>query len=110
MQDIEALTDRVILIGKGRILLDSNFQELKNRISTQRVLTVDFSGASPQVNPEWEIIDVREGRLSIRFDSADYSVSEVITRVSQNSLIQDISVSGITSEEMVAGLYTEYKI
>ena len=110
MQDIEALTDRIILIGKGKILLDSSFQELKNRISSQKTLTVDYIGPTPLVNPDWSIVDSREGRLSIRFDSAHYSVSDVIAHISQNSAIRDVSVSGITSEEMVAGLYTEFRI
>ncbi len=110
MQDIEALTERIILIGKGSILLDSNLHELKKRISTQKTLTVDFVGIAPPVNPDWTVVDSREGRLSIRFDSTIFSVSDVITHISQNSVIQDVSVSSITSEEMVAGLYTEYKI
>jgi len=110
MQDIEALTERIILIGKGKILLDSNLQELRTRISTQKTLTVDFYGAAPVIDPDWEVIDKRDGRLSITFDSTVYSTSDVIAHISQNTTIQDISVSGITAEEMVAGLYTEYKI
>ena len=110
MQDIEALTERILLIGKGKILLDSNLQELRNRISTLKTLTVDFAGAVPPINPDWTVIDMREGRLSISFDSVDYSVSDIITHISQSSVIQDVSVTGITSEEMVAGLYTEYRI
>ncbi|MCL2225562.1 MAG: ATP-binding cassette domain-containing protein [Defluviitaleaceae bacterium] len=31
MQDIEALTERIILVGKGQILLDGNLAELKTR-------------------------------------------------------------------------------
>ncbi len=110
MQDIEALTDRIILIGKGKILLDSNLPELKNKISTQKTLIVDFIGSIPATNPYWEILDRREGRMSIRFDAQRYSVSDVITHISQNTSIQDISVSGISAEEMVASLYMEYKI
>ena len=34
MQDIEALTKRVILIGKGQILLDGSVEELKQKGST----------------------------------------------------------------------------
>jgi ABC-2 type transport system ATP-binding protein len=30
MQDIEAIAERVILIGKGQILLDGSLQELRN--------------------------------------------------------------------------------
>ena len=58
MQDIEALTERILLIGKGRILLDDSFDMLKKR---------------------W-------------------------------SELTDVPVSGITAEEMVAGLYREYEI
>jgi ABC-2 type transport system ATP-binding protein len=31
MNDIEALTDRVILIGKGRILHDGSFAEIRGK-------------------------------------------------------------------------------
>jgi len=37
MQDIEALTDRILLIGKGQILLDGTFDELKNRNTSSDV-------------------------------------------------------------------------
>ena len=110
MQDIEALTQRIILIGKGKILLDSTLQELKNQISTKKTLTVDFIGDTPLINHDWEIVDSREGRIVISFDSSRYAVPDIINHMSQNTVIRDISVSGISSEEMVAGLYTEYKI
>lgn len=35
MQDIEALTERILLIGKGRILLDGSLSELKTRTSSK---------------------------------------------------------------------------
>ncbi len=110
MQDIEALTNRIILIGKGKILLDSNLLELKNKISTQKTLIVDYTGSSPAINQNWTVLDHREGRLSIRFDAHKYSVSNVIAEISKNTSIQDISVGGISAEEMVASLYSEYKI
>jgi len=110
MLDIEALTERIILIGKGKILLDSNLQELRNRISTQKTMTVDYYGAAPSIKPEWTVTDKREGRITISFDSAEYSTSDVITDISKNTTIQDISVNGITAEEMVAGLYSEYNL
>lgn len=31
MQDIEALTERILLIGRGRLLLDGSLSELKTR-------------------------------------------------------------------------------
>ena len=42
MQDIEAIAERVILIGKGQILLDGSLQDLRNEASgAQNGLTLD---------------------------------------------------------------------
>lgn len=110
MQDIEALTDRIILIGRGKILLDDDLQGLKERTSTFKTLTVDYTGDAPAIRPDWIVIASREGRISIRFDSQSNSVSDVITHISKSTAVRDISVNGISAEEMVAGLYTEYDI
>jgi len=37
MQDIEALTERILLIGRGRILLDGSLEELKSRSSEEKL-------------------------------------------------------------------------
>ena len=44
MQDIEALTERILLIGKGRILLDGSLQELMKRRDSRRRITVEYAG------------------------------------------------------------------
>ncbi|GFZ31317.1 ABC transporter ATP-binding protein [Clostridium zeae] len=40
-QDIEALTKRMILIGKGRVLLDGKLQDLKDRFNNDGELNID---------------------------------------------------------------------
>ena len=46
MQDIEALAERILLIGRGRILLDGTLDELKRRRPAQRRLTVAYGGGA----------------------------------------------------------------
>jgi len=43
-QDIEALTKRIILIGKGKVLLDGNLQDLKQKFNKSRTITIDYEG------------------------------------------------------------------
>ncbi|HIS79012.1 MAG TPA: ABC transporter ATP-binding protein, partial [Candidatus Caccousia stercoris] len=59
MQDIEALTERILLIGKGRILLDGSLSDLKARNSSHKTLTVAYEGG---VLPSWEEITVKENK------------------------------------------------
>ncbi|MCL2078315.1 MAG: ATP-binding cassette domain-containing protein [Oscillospiraceae bacterium] len=110
MNDIEALTERILLIGKGRILLDGSLDELKKRSSERKTLIVEYSGNAPALCEKMTLSESKEGRLVISLDPADLSVSDAIARLAEQTELTDVSVSGVTSEEMVAALYKEYSI
>ena len=110
MQDIEALTERILLIGKGKILLDGSLAELKKRFSGNKTLVVEYNGKAPQVCDGMTFTDMKEGRLVIALDPNVLPVSDAITYLALQTELLDVSVSGVTSEEMVAALYKEYCI
>ncbi len=110
MQDIEALTERVILIGKGRILIDGKLEELKKRSSTFKTLTIDYIGENL---PKLENIKVEEdlsGHAKIILDTSLVSVSNTITEIAKFVDILDFTVVGESIEETVASLYKEFEI
>ena len=107
MQDIEALTRRVLLIGKGRVLMDGNLAELKKHISSRKTMTAEYRGPAPALREGMELVQSGEGRIVIRFDPSEIPVSEAVTYFAQ---LTDVSVSDITAEEMAAGLYKEYDL
>lgn len=110
MQDIEALTERILLIGKGRILLDGKLAELKKHISGRKTMTVEYRGAVPELKAEMTLVQAREGQMTVSFDPANLAVSDAVTWFASRAELRDVSVSGISAEEMVAQLYGEYGI
>ena len=110
MQDIEALTRRVLLIGKGRVLMDGNLAELKKHISSRKTMTAEYRGPAPALREGMELVQSGEGRIVIRFDPSEIPVSEAVTYFAQLTELTDVSVSDITAEEMAAGLYKEYDL
>ena len=110
MQDIEALTERILLIGKGRILLDGSLAELKKQFSESKTLVVEYNGNPPEICDGMTFPEAKEGRLVINLDPTVLSVSDAIARLAAQTELLDVSVSGVTSEEMVAALYKEYEI
>jgi ABC-2 type transport system ATP-binding protein len=110
MQDIEALTERILLIGKGRILLDGSLSELLRRSSGDKTLVVDYNGETPALCEPMGLVEQKEGRLAVRFDPAELSVSDAIAHISAQVEVIDVSVAGISAEQMVAALYKEYEI
>jgi len=110
MQDIEALTQRILLIGKGQILLDGSLEELKKRSSERRTLAVEYRGSAPELCEGMILSEEKEGRLVVVLDPDFLPVSQAIARLAAQTELLDVSVSGISAEEMVAGLYKEYRI
>lgn len=53
MNDIEALADRILLIGKGRILYDGNLNSLRSHFGTNKTIILDDT---VQSSPIEEII------------------------------------------------------
>ena len=110
MQDIEALTERILLIGKGRILLDGSLQELKKHASATKKIVFEYTGEAPGLCEGMSLTESREGRLAIELDPDICSVSDAIAHISARAEVLDVSVSGTSSEELVAGLYKEFRI
>ena len=110
MQDIEALTERILLIGKGRILLDGTLEELKKRHSSLKTLTVDYTGASLPLCENYKIVKDGNGRGEILIDTGVITASQAISFISDHVDIKDISVTGETIDETVVSLYKEFAI
>ena len=110
MQDIEALTERILLIGKGRILLDGTLEELKKRHSSLKTLTVDYTGASLPLCENYKVVKDGNGRGEILIDTGIITASQAISFISDHVDIKDISVTGETIDETVVSLYKEFAI
>ena len=110
MQDIEALTHRVMLIGKGQILLDGNLEELKKRVSDKKEIIIKHSGKTPTLCEGMNYLEQKDDKLKISLDPKMISVSEGIAYLSRETELIDLEVSDISAEEMVARLYKEYQI
>jgi ABC-2 type transport system ATP-binding protein len=109
-QDIEALTKRIILIGKGRVLLDGQLDDLKEKFNKERIITLNYYGDLLQVCNGLKISQKYDGRAVIEVDTNIISVSEAIGYLSSKVNIIDVQVSSTTVEDVVVGLYKEYKI
>ena len=49
MHDVEALAERVIVIGQGRVLTDGPFESLRAGVLAERRLHIDFAGPAPEI-------------------------------------------------------------
>jgi ABC-2 type transport system ATP-binding protein len=111
MNDIEALANRILLIGKGKILYDGNLNSLRGRFGTRKTVTVDYrENRAPIDIPGTQLLFWSPERASLSVDTLRISVSEVISKLSDRLELLDVAVDSQPIEEMIVQLYKEYEI
>ena len=115
MDDIEALCERIMVIGQGRILIDGGIDDLRQRVGNERVLIVDFEEPLGVAALERELADggLREVRVTgkrarIDFDAGTIAPAALIARVTSRFDVQDLFVEHPPIEHTVADLYAEH--
>ena len=110
MQDIEALTQRILLIGKGRILMDGSLSDLKKRHSTHKILTVDYAGDRLPAIAHIQTLQDLDGHARLAIDTETIAVSDAIAAIAATVEIKDLSVTGESIDETVAAMYKEFAL
>jgi ABC-2 type transport system ATP-binding protein len=106
MHDIEALAERVIVIGSGRILADGSFDELRKGVLAERRLYVDFTADAPAIELSGVRCVERDGRrLELAFDPRATPAPELISRIVAEHEVDDIHVEEPLIEEVIARFY-----
>ncbi|HEY1751338.1 MAG TPA: ATP-binding cassette domain-containing protein [Caulobacteraceae bacterium] len=109
MHDIEALAERVIVIGGGRILADGPFASLRAGVLAERRLFVDFAGEAPALDEPDVRVVARDGRqLELAFDPRRIAAPELIARIVAGHAIDDIHVAEPLIEEVIARFYEQH--
>jgi ABC-2 type transport system ATP-binding protein len=120
MQDIEALTKRIILIGKGKILMDGNLTDMKKQFGGYKKLTLEYSGKNIEVCEGMNLVSndcshfenefAKDGHAVFEVDTEKLNMSDVIANLSLQVAIKDISIAESAIDDVVVQLYKQYEI
>ena len=107
--DIEALTKRIILIGKGKVLVDGNLEGLIKQYSNKEI-KLKYSGNIGNLDDGVKILE-KDGNLArLEIDENKISLADSIVNISKKVKINDMEVKNTSIDNIVARLYKDYKI
>ena len=108
LDDIEVLCERLIVINKGRIVMDGPISDLRSRLKAERRLTLDLEDEEQSFSDPNAVLLKREGhRLFLSFDPEEVSSSELVRRIRETYRVKDIYLENPPIEEIVAALYAD---
>jgi ABC-2 type transport system ATP-binding protein len=110
MHDIEALAERVIVIGHGRILTDSPFQDLRATTLSERILEADFVTEPPVLDlPHGATETMRDGRsVTITFDPRLVPAQVLVAQLSAVPGLDDLRIGRPAIEEIITRFYADH--
>ncbi len=111
MDDIEALSDRVMVIGHGRILSDSTLDDLRARVTRERRLIIDLLDEGQAIeDPDVTFISRSGNRVHLQFDPDRVPTAALISRITAKYAIKDLFVENPPIEEIISRLYDEHEL
>ncbi len=111
MIDIEALANRILLIGKGNLLYDGNLNHLRGKYSSEKVITLEYAESHKLVHLEGvTVISQNTNRAVISVNTQKMLVSDVISYLSHQYELVDVSIDTQPVEDIIVKLYKEYAI
>ena len=106
MDDIEALCNRIMVIGDGTILSDGSLADLRARVSSERRLIVDLVDPTATIEDEAARVVQRDGpRVHLSFAPERISAPALISRITARHEVRDLFVENPPIEEVIAQLY-----
>jgi ABC-2 type transport system ATP-binding protein len=108
MDDIEALCDRVIIIGGGEILCDGTLAELRSQVSSRRHLRIDLNTDQFQITaPGVNLLTQNGHTITLAFDPLIISAATLIRHITTTYEVVDLFVENPPIEEIIAELYAK---
>ena len=111
LDDVEALCDRVIVIGAGSILEDGSLQTLREEVLGERRLTLDLVDAESSIeDPALRLLRRDGAHVEFAFDPSQVATTDLISRVTARHRVRDLFVEDPPIEEVVARLYERNRV
>ena len=110
MQDIESLTNRLIVIGHGKKLYDGTLSGIKHKFSSTRKLEILYNNLV-KVPEELNVVILKKekNRILLEVDN-NQTISNIVKVYSDYCEIKDINVYNKTIDEIIYDLYKEMNL
>nr|WP_028611327.1 ATP-binding cassette domain-containing protein [Paenibacillus harenae] len=111
MNDIEALAQRIILIGKGRLLFDGSLDAIRSRFGTHKTLTIVYRNQPEPLQIAGAVVESwSPERAVLRVDTEQAVISDVLIDLSKQVELLDVAIDTQPIEDLIVQLYKEHQI
>jgi ABC-2 type transport system ATP-binding protein len=107
MKDVAALCRRAVVITGGSILYDGSLDQIVDRFTTHKIVTLDLDGtpSRDQFARFGFPCEIRGPQVTLRIDRT--RIADVLPEILRSQQVRDVSVEDVPLEEIVAQLFRQ---
>jgi ABC-2 type transport system ATP-binding protein len=106
MDDVERLSDRILVIDHGRVIYDGGLETLSLTYGGETILVVDLEEPGPPLQVAGaRATEVDGSRQRLRFRRDEVSAAAVIAEVAKQARLKDLSLEEPAIEDVVRRIY-----
>ena len=111
MSDIQALTNRIIVIGHGKKLYDGSLDDIKQNFNKNKQVEIIFKKLTniPKIK-NVEVLKKEKEKVLLNVDMTSNTISKVIREYSKVCEIEDVNVLEDSIDNVIVKLYKEYDL
>ena len=112
MSDIDALTNKIILIGKGKLLYKGSFSAIKDKYKNNVTIDVELSKAYKNVSLDgYDVISHNQNFVTYKnHEDNPFNTKKFINDITAKYELVDFDVKTLTIDEVLANLYKDYDL
>jgi len=112
MEDIEQVSDRVIIINEGKLVYDNQLETLKRTFSTKKYIKIIFSEkitaeTTKQFRALGNVVEKHHDTVILEIDRAKQA--EVIHHLMNIPSVQDLDIEGVPLTKIIEGIFKQHK-
>ena len=109
MGDIEELCPRTIIIDKGTVIYDGPTDKIRQKMSAEKFIKVDYAGKAPKfaLSKGIKVKEFIDNQVTYAIDTKRAGVSDFIKKIFTKYGIEDIEIEEPSVEELIRRVYTE---
>lgn len=109
MNELEQLAGRMVMLHRGRVAFDGDFEALRRSVSPRRVLHLEVEGDQAPWLSGAEALGGEGGRYEYAFDASRTSLAELLAEASAQVTVRDVETHRAPIDEVVADLYESWQ-
>ena len=112
MSDIDALTNKIILIGRGQILYKGSFSAIKEKYGHIKEIEVEFAKEYSEISLEgYQVISHERNMATLKNNNdVEFHVKDFFKAITKKYEVVDFQVNSISVDEILAKLYKELEL